>query len=77
MCIAVPMKIIEFMPDNKALAEAAGNRFEIDIRLIGEIKAEDFVLVHAGCAIERVDNKAAADILTVMEEISGYERSLQ
>jgi len=70
----MPMKIIECMPDSKALAEANGNRLIIDTRLLGETRVEEFVLVHAGCAIGRVDTNAAADILTLMEEVSGYER---
>lgn len=74
MCIALPMQIIEFMPDNKALAETNGNRVIIDTRLLDEIRIEEFVLVHAGCAIERIDKDAAADILTLMEEVAGYER---
>ena len=73
MCIALPMKIIECMPDNKALAEATGNSLIIDTRLLGKICVDEYVLVHAGCAIERVDKDAAADILTLMEEVAGYE----
>ena len=76
MCIALPMKIIERMPDNKALAEANGNRIIVDTRLLGEICVDEFVLVHAGCAIGRVDKNAAADILTLMEEVAGYEHDL-
>jgi len=74
MCIALPMKIIECMPDYKALAESNGNRIIVDTRLLGEICVDEFVLVHAGCAIGRVDENAAADILTLMEEVFGYER---
>jgi len=74
MCIALPMKIIECMPDFKALAETNGNRIIIDTRLIGEICVDEFVLVHAGCAIGRVDENEAADLLTLMEEVSGYEQ---
>jgi len=74
MCIALPMKIIECMPDSKALAEADGNRVIVDTRLLGEICVDEFILVHAGCAIGRVDENAAADILTLMEEVAGYER---
>jgi len=73
MCIALPMKIIEIMPDYKALVESNGNRVAVDTRLVGEICVGEFVLVHAGCAIGRVDENAAADILTLMEEVAGYE----
>ena len=73
MCIALPMKIIECMPDSKALVESNGNRIIVDTRLLGEICVDEFVLVHAGCAIGRVDENAAADILTLMGEVTGYE----
>jgi len=75
MCIAIPMKIIENLPDSKAVAEANGNRIIVDTRLLGETDADEFVLVHAGCAIGRVDKDSAADILTLMEEVSGYEQN--
>jgi len=74
MCIATPMEIIECMPDNKALAESNGNRLVIDTRLIEGARVGEFVLIHAGCAIERVDKGAAADILTLIEEVAAYER---
>ena len=65
----MPMEITEWLPDGKALAEASGNRLTVDTRLLGETRVGEFVLVHAGCAIGRVNREEAADILTLMEEI--------
>lgn len=54
MCLAVPARIISV--ENKyALAETMGVRQRINVELIDSPMTGDYVLIHAGFAIERVD----------------------
>ena len=73
MCLAVPLKIIEINGED-AVAERDGVRRQIKVGFIREPKVGDYVMVHAGFAIERVDPAQAADDLDAFREL---ERVLQ
>jgi hydrogenase expression/formation protein HypC len=69
MCLAIPSKIIEI--DNfRAMVDVYGARREINLMLMPEeVCIGDFVLVHAGFAIQKVDQEAAQESLKVISEI--------
>lgn len=68
MCVAVPGEVIEI---NDFLATIrVGNIYkDIYIHLVPEVKIGQFVLVHAGCAIEIIDKDEAFRILKLLEEL--------
>lgn len=66
MCVAVPAKIIT-VSDNIAQIESAGVSKKIDISLVPEVSEGDYVIVHAGFAIQIVDGKEAKKILELFE----------
>ena len=69
MCIAVPMKIISIDREaNTASAELNGNVLNVNIALISP-KIGDFVIVHAGCALEIVTKDAADEIKELFDEM--------
>lgn len=70
MCLAVPSKIINI--DNlMATVDVYGARREISLLLLPEEAGiGDYVLVHAGFAIQRVDEEAARDTLDLLREIA-------
>lgn len=69
MCLAVPLKLIEINGKN-AIGEAMGMTREIRVDFIPEPKIGDFVIVHAGFAIERLPEQQAMDDLEAWEELS-------
>jgi hydrogenase expression/formation protein HypC len=68
MCLAVPLEIVE-IKGNKATVERSGVRFEADIRLINNVKVGDFVLVHAGFAIQKVNREEAQKTLEIYDQM--------
>ena len=64
MCLAVPVRILE-LNDDMAVVEIAGNSRQINISLIDQPRVGEFVLLHAGFAIERVDEKTAMEIYDI------------
>ena len=68
MCLAVPLQLIE-IDGKKALGEALGVRREIRVDFIKEPKVGDFVMVHAGFAIERLPERQALEDLEAWEEM--------
>ena len=68
MCLAVPGKIIE-LREGSALADFQGNRVEVCTVLTPEVRAHDWVLVHAGFAITRIDEDTARQTWAYLNEM--------
>ncbi len=69
MCLGVPMKIMEKDGDT-AIAEVDGVRREASLMLLGdEVNPGDFVIVHAGFAISKLDPVEAEETLRLMREV--------
>jgi hydrogenase expression/formation protein HypC len=69
MCLAIPSKIV-WTDDLRAMVEVYGARREINLMLMGdEVGVGDYVLVHAGFAIQKVERGAAQDALKVISSI--------
>lgn len=67
MCLAIPLKLIEVNGKN-AVGEALGMRRELRVDFIPDPRPGDYVIVHAGFAIERLpENQAMEDILAWSE----------
>ena len=59
MCLAVPMEIIEVQAENKAIARQGSTNVEIDVSLLENPHPGDYVIIHAGFAIETLDIEEA------------------
>ena len=69
MCVGVPMQVISIEGD-QAVAEVDGVRREASLMLLDqEVKLGDFVIVHAGFAISRLDEEEARETLALMREL--------
>ena len=68
MCLAVPLKLIE-INGNKAVGESMGMQRKLRVDFIPEPRIGDYVIVHAGFAIERLPEKQALEDIAAWEEI--------
>lgn len=69
MCLGVPMKIVSREGDT-VIAEVDGVQKEASVMLLGEeVAVGDFIIVHAGFAISRLDEEYAEETLRLMREI--------
>ena len=59
MCLAIPAKVIK-INKNIAEIESLGVVKEVDITLVPDVKIGDYVIVHAGFAIQIIDKKEAS-----------------
>lgn len=69
MCLGIPGRIIE-IKGGTATADVAGTRKEISLRLLDGVGVGDFVIIHAGFAIEKLDTERALETLKLIEEIT-------
>ncbi len=68
MCLGIPMKVKE-IGEEFASVESSGLRRKVNIQLLCGLKKGDYVLVHAGFAIEKIDARRAKDTLKIIDEI--------
>lgn len=66
MCLAVPMKLIK-LNGVTGVVELGSLHKEIGLQLLEDVKVGDYVIVHAGYAIKILDEKEAAETLTLLE----------
>lgn len=67
MCVAMPGKILE-INDHKAKVSFNGMEMNADVRMV-DAKVGDYVLVHAGCAIEVLSQSRAEEMLAIFNEL--------
>lgn len=73
MCLAIPSEIIEIR-GKTATIEAGGIRTEVSLLLLPEeTSIGDYVLVHAGFAIHRMDRETAEEAINLIQEINQQE----
>ncbi len=68
MCLAVPLKLIE-INGNDAIGESMGMRRSLRVDFIDKPQLGDYVIVHAGFAIERLPEEQALEDLEAWEEV--------
>ena len=73
MCLAVPLKLIE-VNGKDAVGEAMGLKRKLRVDFIEEPKIGDYVIVHAGFAIERLPEEQALEDLETWEELDNALR---
>ena len=70
MCLGIPGKIIEITGET-ATIDVAGTRKDASLRLMEKAAVGDYVIIHAGFAIEKVDTKRAEENLRLISETFG------
>lgn len=68
MCLAVPMRVVT-IEGEMAICEIDGVRREASLMMVDGIAVNDYVLIHAGFAIERLDEDEAEETLRLMREV--------
>ncbi|OGX15086.1 MAG: hypothetical protein A2166_06635 [Omnitrophica WOR_2 bacterium RBG_13_41_10] len=68
MCLAIPMKI-KIIRGEFAQVEAGRLKRQINIQLLSSLKKGDYVIVHAGFAIKKLDPEQAKETLRMFDEI--------
>jgi len=72
MCIAVPLEVIEIY-DEEALVHYKGVKMKVNILLLENVDLGDYLLVHAGCAIEKLDKEEGKKTQRLFDEIFSSE----
>jgi hydrogenase expression/formation protein HypC len=80
MCLAIPGQITEVLDEANRLArvDVAGVRRTINVGLLDAAEPGDWVLVHVGFALSKVDEQEAAETLALLREMGAeFEQELE
>lgn len=70
MCLSIPSKIVEILPDNYAIVDTMGVKRKVSLDLMSEpVEVGDYVLIHVGYAMTKMREEDALESLKVYEEI--------
>ena len=70
MCLAIPGEILE-INGGRAVISVMGVKREVSVELLEGLKTGDYIIVHAGCAIARVDENEAKETIELFRELGG------
>lgn len=79
MCLAIPGKIVEFidMENHLAKVEIGGVRRGVNVGMIDDIALGDYVLVHVGFAMSKIDEKEAHETLRLLQELGSFQEEFE
>ncbi|WP_313953131.1 HypC/HybG/HupF family hydrogenase formation chaperone [Accumulibacter sp.] len=69
MCLALPCRIVELRPGDQAMIDVAGVGKEISLALMEDVAVGDYVIVHVGYALSRLDPDEAEKTLALFAEL--------
>ena len=75
MCLAIPAQVVELCEGDNAVVDLAGVRKEISLALVDRVAVGDYVIVHVGYALNKLDPEEAAKTLALFAEIGQLDAS--
>lgn len=72
MCLAIPGKVLS-IDENKGIVAVGNMKREVFMHLVPEACVNEYVLVHAGCAIQIIDEDEAKITLDILKELAQNE----
>jgi hydrogenase expression/formation protein HypC len=69
MCLAIPVRVTELLAGDRALVSAGGIVREIDTALVDDLRVGDYVILHVGYALSKLDEIEAQKTLEAMAAI--------
>lgn len=69
MCLAIPALVVELLPYDMARIDLDGVRKDISLSLVEGVAVGDYVIVHVGFALQKLDPDEAAETLAMFAEL--------
>ena len=70
MCLAIPVKVVELGAGDTAMVDLGGVRKEISLALLTDVQVGDYVILHVGYALSKLDPEEAERTLALFAEIN-------
>jgi hydrogenase expression/formation protein HypC len=77
MCLAIPAEVTKILPDDMAVVTIDGVSKEISVALIEDPAVGDYVIIHVGYALTKIDKDEAVRTLELLRELSEGQEVVQ
>ena len=68
MCLAIPARVVQIGDGDQAIVDLGGVRKDVSLALVEDVAVGDYVIVHVGYALTRLDPEEAEKTLALMAE---------
>lgn len=75
MCLGIPTKVIQVDESKQGKVDYFGTKIKANFALLENIKVGDWVIIHAGFAISRLDEEEAKETLSMLREMVNKEEA--
>lgn len=72
MCLAIPACVEQLTAENRAIVNLSGVRKEISLVLVEDVAPGDYVIVHVGFALQKLDQQEAMHTLDMFADLATY-----
>lgn len=73
MCLGIPAKVVQIDEYNQGKVDYLGTRVKTNFSLLQDIKIDDWVIIHAGFAISKLNEEEARETLALLREIANAQ----
>ncbi len=73
MCLALPARVVELLSGQRVVVDLGGVRKEVSIDLVDDAQVDDYVIIHVGYAIGKIDPEEAQRTLALFAELAQSE----
>jgi hydrogenase expression/formation protein HypC len=77
MCLALPARVVEIRGNDLGVVDLGGVRKEVSLALVDDVAVGDYVIIHVGYALTKLDPEEAAKTLALFEEMGTVETQIQ
>ena len=75
MCLAIPARVVELREAEQAIVDLGGVRKEISLALVEDVAVGDYVIVHVGYALQKLDPAEAARTLALFAGLDAADEA--
>lgn len=76
MCLGIPAKVVEIQNNNQGKVNYLGAKVQVDFSLVDKVKVNDWVIVHAGFAIAKLNEAEAQETFELLQEYAQFVSTL-
>ena len=69
MCLAMPTQVVELLPNDEAIVDLDGVRKTVSLALVEDVQVGDYVILHVGFALQKLDIEEAEATLALFREM--------
>ncbi len=73
MCLAIPARVVQMFDGDRAMVDLGGVQKEVSLALLDDVSEGDYVIVHVGFALNKLDPEEAERTLALFAEIGALE----